>query len=130
MTTSGDGSRRSTVLVTGASTGLGLALARRLIRDPRWHPILTARERSMRRFAEAGIVESEQLWLRPLDVRSEQNRAGVVDEIERTLGGLDVLVNNAGVAYRSVVEHVREQERLDQMEINFRAPMELIRCAL
>ena len=84
----------------------------------------------MRRFAEAGIVESEHLWLRPLDVRSEQNRAGVVDEIERTLGGLDVLVNNAGVAYRSVVEHVREQERLDQMEINFRAPMELIRCAL
>ena len=44
----------ATVLITGASTGIGLALARRLLRDPRYRLILTAREAALPRFADAG----------------------------------------------------------------------------
>jgi short-subunit dehydrogenase len=40
------------------------------------------------------------------------------------------LVNNAGLSYRAVVEHVDERERLEQMDVNFRSPMELIRLVL
>jgi hypothetical protein len=43
---------------------------------------------------------------------------------------VDVLVNNAGISYRSVVEHVSEEERLAQMDINFLAPMALTRKCL
>ena len=120
----------SPVLITGASTGLGLALAKRLASDARYHLVLTARAGSLHRFAAAGVHEGERLWIRSLDVRSDAERRAIVREVERELGGVDVLVNNAGVAYRAVVEHVREEERLAQMEVNFRAPMELVRCVL
>ena len=99
-----------TVLVTGASTGLGLALARLLVREPRYRLVLTARASSLGRFAAAGIYEGERVMLRALDVTVAREREAVVAEINERWGGVEVLVNNAGVAYRAVVEHVREAE--------------------
>lgn len=119
-----------TVLVTGASTGLGLALAQLLVREPRYRLVLTARESSLGRFAAAGIFEGERVMLRALDVTVAREREAVVAEVNERWGGVDVLVNNAGVAYRAVVEHFREEEALAQLAINFRGPMELIRLVL
>jgi short-subunit dehydrogenase len=120
---------RPTILVTGASTGLGLAIARRLLAHTEHRLILTARESSLARFAEAGIAESERVWLRPLDVTIARQRGAVVAEAEAA-GGVDVLINNAGVAYRAVLEHVTERELLAQMQVNFLGPMELAREVL
>ena len=121
---------RPTVLITGASTGLGLAIARRLASRGRWRLILTARAASLGRFADLGIAESEFVHLRPLDVTRAEERAARVLEAERSWGGVHVLINNAGVSVRSVVEHVGEAESIDQLDINFRAPMELTRLVL
>lgn len=84
----------------------------------------------MPRFAAAGISESEQVFLRPLDVTDRAQRIAVVEEVERDLGGVDVLINNAGVTYRSVVEHVNQDERLAQMDVNFLSPMHMMRLVL
>jgi short-subunit dehydrogenase len=119
-----------TVLVTGASTGLGLALARRLLEVTPCRLVLTARESSMKRFAPAGIVEGPRVHLRALDVTSAEQRKRVVEEAADCWGGVDVLVNNAGVMYRSVLEHVSDAERLEQMDVNYQAPMALIRLVL
>jgi len=115
--------------VTGASAGLGLSIAR-LLRESRHRVILTARPSSMHRFAEQGFVEGERLWLRPLDVTDAAARVRVVMEALEKWGGVDVLINNAGVAYRSVVEHVSEADTRAQMDVNFTAPMELSRLVL
>ncbi len=117
------------VLLTGASTGLGLAIARLLI-DTDLRLILTARSESMGRFAAAGIEETERVWLRPLNVTHEAERRQVIAEADGPWGGVDILINNAGQAYRAVVEHVNEAERRAQLDVNFRAPMELIRLVL
>jgi len=117
------------VLVTGASTGLGLALARELLATP-YRLILTARESALPRFADAGIEPGPRLWLRALDVTRADERERIVAEIEARWGGVDVLVNNAGVAFRSVVEHFHDDERLAQMDVNFLAPLELVRLVL
>jgi NADP-dependent 3-hydroxy acid dehydrogenase YdfG len=58
------------VLVTGASAGLGLAIARLLLAT-NLRLILTARSESMGRFSSEGIAESERVWLRPLNVTHE-----------------------------------------------------------
>ena len=51
------------VLITGASTGLGLKLAQKLMHE-NYFLILTARENSLHRFAENGIQsQSVRLWL-------------------------------------------------------------------
>ena len=122
--------QRKTVLVTGASSGIGLALAKRLVRDERFRVILTARASSIGRFANCGIVNTETIRVRPLDVGVHEERIEIVREAAESWGGVDILVNNAGVSFRSVVEHTREKDRLAQMEINFRAPMDLVRLVL
>ncbi len=122
--------RRPTVLITGASTGLGLAIARRLMSRDTHRLILTARASSMARFAKEGIVETDRLWLRPMDVTVAEERQAVIEEIETQLGGLDVLINNAGYSVRAVVEDVDPDERIAQMDVNFLSPMQLICLAL
>ena len=118
-----------TVLITGASTGIGLAIARAVCRT-RYRVILTARRSSLPRFGMREIREGPSVRIRALDVTSADQREAVVEEAERDWGGIDVLIKNAGVAYRAVVEHLVEDERLAQMNVNFRSPMELIRLVL
>jgi len=118
-----------TIVITGASTGVGLATARRLMKED-CRLVLTAREASLGRFREQGIVESDRLHLRALDVTSSEQRSALVGEALEQWDGVRVLVNNAGVSYRSVVEHATEDDRLRQMDVNFRSPMELARMVL
>ncbi len=121
--------RRRVVLITGASAGIGLALAKMLVNRP-YRVILTARDGSLRRFATVGIHEAEDCWLRTLDVTKAVEREQVIEEAEWRWGGVDILVNNAGVSYRAVLEHVSEHERIVQMDVNFLSPMELTRLVL
>ena len=118
-----------TVLLTGASTGIGLAIARALL-GTRYRVILTARQRSLPRFDSHDVRESERVRIRSLDVTNADQREAVIAEAERDWGGIDVLINNAGVSYRAVVEHVADDDRLTQMDVNFRSPMELVRLVL
>ncbi len=120
---------RRTILITGASTGLGLALGRLLLERTDDRLVLTARASSMSRFAEEGIEQGERAWLRQLDVTSADQRATLITELEEA-GGVDVLVNNAAISYRSVIEHVTEEERLAQMQVNFQAPIALAQLVL
>ncbi len=121
--------KAQTILLTGASTGLGWAIAQSLLKTG--HRIaLTARAGSLSRFKKLGVEENSRVMILPMDVTVDKQRREVVDELQNRWGGIDVLINNAGVAYRSVVEHVSEQDRLAQMDINFRSPMELIRLVL
>ncbi len=119
-----------TVLITGASAGLGLVLARQLLARERYRLVLTARAQSLGRFAEAGITPSDRVMLLPLDVIDENARADTIAKVQARWGGVDVLVNNAGVSYRAVVEHVSEAEFIAQMTINYEAPMDLVRLCL
>jgi len=117
------------ILLTGASTGLGLAASKRLLETDH-RLVLTAREGSLHRFAEAGIAESERVRLVALDVTSKQQRWSAVEQTMTAFGGVDALINNAGISYRSVAEHVTQRELLLQMSVNFHAPMEMIRLVL
>ena len=118
-----------TVLITGASTGIGLEIARVLIQT-KYRVILTARESSLPRFDPHAIGESPHVRIRALDVTKAEEREAILAEAERDWGGIDILINNAGLSYRAVVEHVEERDRLEQMDVNFRSPMELIRLVL
>lgn len=117
------------ILITGASSGLGLILAKKLMAQS-FHLVLTARDSSLPRFEEEGIVESENIWLRPLDIIDEDQRKNLILEINQRLSGVDILINNAGFTYRAVVEHVSAEERIKQLHTNFIAAMELSRLVL
>ena len=119
----------TTVLITGASVGIGLELAKLLLQSSH-RLVLTARATSLDRFAAEGIVPGDRVMLLPLDVTVEAERRAAMKEVAARWGGVDVLVNNAGLSYRAVSEHVTEADRLAQLDVNFIGPMELIKLAL
>ncbi len=87
------------MLVTGATSGLGLAMARALI-DAGARVALTGRDRT-RAQAAAAQLGSEAVGLE-LDVRDEASVQACVADTERLWGAIDMLVNNAGIGMRSV----------------------------
>lgn len=121
---------RRVAVVTGASTGIGLATAERLLAGGMF-VVLTARSSSLSRFDQVKFLnDPSRFWIRTLDVTNALERRELIDEIDKKLGRLDVLVNNAGVIYRTPLEYAYEFESKDQMLVNFHAPLELIKLCL
>jgi len=90
------------VLVTGASSGLGLAMARALVTAGA-RVAFGGRDAQRLRAAidESAIGTAEGLAV-SLDVRDQESIAHAVATIEDAWGGLDVLINNAGLGMRKV----------------------------
>jgi short-subunit dehydrogenase len=115
-------------VVTGASSGIGAATARRLAREPDAKLVLVARrEERLRELAD----ELGGATVVAVDLLDEEAPARVREAVEREHGGrLDLLVNNAGSAWRGRFgdtgwEHVRRH-----MELNFEAVLRLTEALL
>ncbi len=117
------------ILVTGCSSGIGLALVRRLQNLP-VRVIATARATSLDKLAEFCQDDGERFLLRPLDVASAAERTTVVAEARERWGGVDVLVNNAGISARSALEEMADHDERSLLEINCLGPMALVRAVL
>lgn len=87
------------VLVTGASSGLGAAMAAALA-EAGARVMVTSREQAR---AEATARELGSLAIPcQLDVRDERSVAACIDRARDAWGGIDMLVNNAGIGMRTV----------------------------
>jgi NAD(P)-dependent dehydrogenase (short-subunit alcohol dehydrogenase family) len=84
-----------TALITGASRGLGLALARRLAAHG-WMLIIDARGTQALEAARAELSELTRVVAVPGDVTDAEHRRALA-KAAQSLGGLDVLVNNASI---------------------------------
>jgi NAD(P)-dependent dehydrogenase (short-subunit alcohol dehydrogenase family) len=120
---------KKVVVITGCNSGLGKAIAERLIRSDQYRVVVTARSRSFARLCEI-FPANENTLLLPLDVTEESEISSVVNKICREWGRIDVLINNAGVCYRSVVEHMDSSAEDLQMRTNFFGPVNLMKAVL
>ncbi len=84
-----------TALITGASRGLGLALARQLAAQG-WQLIINARGAKALEAVREALAEQTQVIAIPGDVTDPAHRRALA-EAARELGGLDALVNNASI---------------------------------
>ena len=90
----GESSQR-TVIITGASRGLGLALARRLAKDG-WTLIVDARGEDDLESARAELSRHTRVFAIPGDVADRGHRAEISGAAHEA-GGVDALVNNASI---------------------------------
>lgn len=117
------------VLVTGCGSGIGLALAELLYTQENYRVVATARSSSISVLREK-FQESERFLIRALDVTQERERVALIREIESKWQGVNILINNAGISYRSVVEHMTEEDEFRQMATNYFGPVGLIRLVM
>jgi short-subunit dehydrogenase len=117
-------------LVTGASSGIGRAIALELARAGVDQVLLARRED---RLAEV-IVEIARLGRRAEavvgDVTDDETRRRALEVAQEEFGGLDILVNNAGTSAHGRFADADPARLRPIMETNFFAPVELIRVTL
>ena len=112
-------------LVTGGSSGIGLAIAR-MLRDEGYE--LTLAARTVERLEEAaGALEAKAI---PVDVRHEEECARLVAAHLEAHGGLDVLVNSAGVGIAGQIGDTSTKQFDLQQSVNLRSAFLVTREAL
>lgn len=121
------GNSLETILITGVSTGLGRALAEAALADG-LRVVGTLR-------SEAARAEFEQLapgraFGKLLDVTHVNAVERVVDEIERDIGPIDVLVNNAGYGQEGLIEESTLDDLRRQLEVNVFGAVAVLKAVL
>jgi uncharacterized protein len=116
-------------VVTGASSGIGEAVARRLAREPGMQLVLVARRESRLRDLAAGLaVPASHV---AVDLTAEDAPGRVADHLREHHGGrLDLLVNNAGAAWRGTFAEAGWENVRRTMELNFDAQVRLTEALL
>ncbi|MBX6389420.1 MAG: SDR family oxidoreductase [Frankia sp.] len=125
-------------MVTGASRGIGAAIARRLAaegadvaivaRTAERHPTLPG---SLAETAVALREHGGKVASITADLANATDRARIVPEAEQALGGpIDVLVNNAAAAIYAPVRDYPLRRRMITFEVNVHAPLDLAQALL
>jgi len=118
MTTTGR-LRAQTAIVTGASTGIGAATVRALAEDGANVVLASRSEDRLCELAEE--IETEYgvgTLVVPTDVREEADVDALIEQTVDTFGGIDVLVNNAGLSRGSDVETMATDDYETMQETN------------
>lgn len=119
-----------TIWLTGASSGIGLALARELA-PLGCRLILTARRAEVLEQVRASLVNAEQHLCLPLDLsQPEQSAASAATWLAEQNLNVDVLINNAGVSQRSKVLDTDLSVYRQLMEIDYFAVVALTKLVL
>ena len=117
-------------LITGASSGIGRALAIELARHGVDVVLLARREDRLQKVAAEVTKLGRCAAIVVGDVTAADARRRALDAARDELGGLDILINNAGVSAHGRFVDADPARLRPIMEVNFFAPVELIREAL
>jgi NAD(P)-dependent dehydrogenase (short-subunit alcohol dehydrogenase family) len=113
-------------MISGASRGIGLAIARELKQAGL---ALSLGIRTPGDFADA-LAADEDVLIHPYDARDRHSATPWVDATVARFGGIDVLVNNAGISRFVGLEDGSEDDLEELFAVNVKAPFRVIRAAL
>ncbi len=108
---------KGTALVTGASRGIGLAIARRLAADG-WNLALVARDEARLREGLATLPEGTRAMTWACDVADGEQVERVVAAAAAELGGIQALINNAGVTADALIMRMSAAQWRQVIDIN------------
>jgi len=119
------GLRDKVCVVTGASRGIGLEVSRRLVAEGARVLMIARGEAALQAAAQQLGAE----WL-AADVTDPEAVERIVATCAEQMGGVDVLVNNAGTSAVVALDDLTDEEWYAQLELNVMASMRLMREAV
>ncbi len=120
------------VWITGASSGIGEALARAFAAEGA-HLVLSARNVERLQEVEPSCRQlnpTGQVWIEPLDLERPGEMPSIVRNVLSKTGHVDILVNNAGLSQRSLVKDTRFDVDRRLIEVNLLGTIALSKAIL
>jgi len=116
-------------LVTGASRGIGRAIALRLAGEGRVVVLVSRTESSLEEVQGEIEARGGRAVVRSADVGERGALAGVVDSVAQELGRLDILVNNAGLTRDGLLMRMTDAQWDEAIAVNLTGAFESMRAA-
>jgi short-subunit dehydrogenase len=109
--------RTTVAVITGAASGIGRALARRLAQEGAALAIADLNEAGLRETAD--MIQGVKVSVHKLDVSDREQFSGFVDDVVREHGRVSLVINNAGVALTGLTRELSIEDIEWLMGINF-----------
>ena len=120
--------REARALVTGASGGIGAAIVREIV-GCGGKALITGRDaQSLQQLARSIDPDGKRLAVHVADIARARDRDGLVEAARTWCGGINVLVNNAGVASFGAFAQMHSEDLEQTFVVNALAPMQLCRA--
>ena len=119
-----------TVILTGASGGLGKYIARALAAYKLKQALVAFPGNDLAPLKEELTKDGIEAFYLVADLRIKEERQRVVDEVKKTFGQIDVLINNAGVEFNAPFHQLSEDDVQSVIDVNLTAPMQLTRMVI
>ncbi len=120
---------RLNVFITGCSTGIGRSLLNEFC-GKEFRVFASVRQSKFEDFKASLTGRLCEVIPYALDVTDLDNGTEVINDIHTIYGPIDILINNAGISYRTVIEEMCDRDEALQMATNYFGPMHLIRLVL
>jgi short-subunit dehydrogenase len=111
--------KNKTVWITGASSGIGEALAYQFAKEGAKLVLSARRENELQRVAQATGLSKNEVLVLPMDMLEFDKFPEKVQVVLSHFGQIDFVVQNAGISQRSYIKDTKFQVYRDLMELNF-----------
>ncbi|WP_087438037.1 oxidoreductase [Sulfurospirillum diekertiae] len=119
--------KKKTILITGVSSGLGNAFAKKAIEEG--HKVIGT-VRNQKSAQDFSNLNTQLAYPVLLDINNFDEIPKVVENILNTHGSIDVLINNAGYGHEGILEESPLQELIDQFNTNVFGVVAMIKAVL
>ena len=118
-----------TVWVTGASSGIGRKLAEELSRHS-CNLIISSRNEEELLAVKGSCAQPQNVFVLPLDLKNHNDMKELVQKAQGAFDSIDILINNAGVSQRSLINKTDLSVYKDLMDINYLGTVALSKAIL
>ncbi len=119
----------TTVWITGASSGIGAALAVQLAQRG-CRLILSARNRKGLENTKTSCRRASEIWIVPFDQANFDDHPLIIRDVVHTCGGIDVMILNAGISQRALAKDTSFEVDRNIIEVDLLGPISLTKAIL